>query len=119
MRAGGGDMLSKVVCALAVLLTAWPVPAVYAQDGCLADSVSDFSGIQGYRNWYYGYYDGPFDGSEFHLMTQYFPDWGTGFWGVDTASHRTGLAYGTRLNRRMGQTDSAGSQLSSGRSADG
>lgn len=44
----------------------------------LADSVCEFSGIQGKDNWYYGYYDGPgmvgVDVTNFHLMSQFVPN---------------------------------------------
>ncbi len=37
----------------------------------VADSVSAFSNVQGQNNWYYGYYDGPFNSSDFQPMTQF------------------------------------------------
>src|SRR4029078_13463248 len=35
----------------------------------LADSEIDFSGTQGLKNWYYGYYDGVFTSTGFNIMT--------------------------------------------------
>ena len=33
-----------------------------------ADSVTDFSGTQGQDNWFYGFFDGPFESSDFQQM---------------------------------------------------
>lgn len=70
--------------------------AVSAQCTIIADSVEDFSDVQGYEGWYYGYYDGPFEPSDFHLMTHYIADasYGTsapGAWVVDAASYWTAI----------------------------
>ncbi len=37
----------------------------------VANSILDFSDIQGQNNWYYGYYTYPFDTNSFHLMQDY------------------------------------------------
>jgi len=37
----------------------------------IANSQTEFSGVQGQNNWYYGYYDGPFTSSDFQQMTQF------------------------------------------------
>ena len=41
----------------------------------IANSVTEFSGVQGHKNWYYGYYDGPFTSSDFQQMTQFSGGW--------------------------------------------
>jgi hypothetical protein len=40
----------------------------------IADCVSEFSGVQGNNNWYYGYYQGTFNSPGFRLMEVYDPD---------------------------------------------
>jgi len=40
----------------------------------MADSVADFSAVQGSHNWYYGYYVAPYTSSTFQLLNQYGPD---------------------------------------------
>jgi hypothetical protein len=50
-------------------------------DIIIADSYSDFSGVQGQGNWYYGYYDGPFVPADFEQMTVFASD----AWFVDGA----------------------------------
>jgi len=57
----------------------------------VADSVADFSGTQGYRNWQYGYYDGPFNPSGFKLLPLF-----------DGARWWRGTSYWTYLNNRSG-----------------
>jgi len=46
-----------------------------AQAQSLADSVADFSGVQGHGGWYYGFYDGdvvtPYHPSDFELMASF------------------------------------------------
>jgi hypothetical protein len=37
----------------------------------VADSVKDYSGIQGENNWYYGYYQGGLNSNNFKLLTEY------------------------------------------------
>jgi hypothetical protein len=44
------------------------------QSMVVADSVSEFSCTQGQNSWSYGYFDGPFDSSDFQPMTQCGPD---------------------------------------------
>ena len=46
--------------------------------GCTADSVADFSPVQGAGNWWYGWYGGPFTPSDFQRMT-----FNGTFWEVD------------------------------------
>lgn len=53
----------------------------------LADSAAEFSGTQGQNNWSYGYYDGPFDSSDFQLMTQFTGD----LWYVQEGTYWTNL----------------------------
>ncbi|WP_242049318.1 LamG-like jellyroll fold domain-containing protein [Aulosira sp. FACHB-615] len=43
----------------------------------IANSQTEFSGLQGDKNWYYGYYDGPFTSSDFQQMTQFSGAWFT------------------------------------------
>ena len=46
-----------------------------AKPDIIADSVAEFSGVQGQNNWYYGFYDGdgtnPFSSNDFELLAQY------------------------------------------------
>eukprot|EP00210_Caulerpa_lentillifera_P009618 g9175.t1 len=51
-----------------------------------ADSRADFSTIQGENNWYYGYYNGPFDSSDFVEMTEIAVNsLGEQFWRIDSS----------------------------------
>jgi hypothetical protein len=56
----------------------------------VADSVSDFSGVQGANNWYYGFYDGdgptPFQMGDFEEL----PTFGGGLLGFDYWHHTEG-----------------------------
>ncbi|MFO0859868.1 MAG: hypothetical protein U0570_04865 [Phycisphaerales bacterium] len=52
---------SVIACAIVIS------PLARAQT--VADSVADFSGTQGYRNWQYGYYESPLTPSGFRQMT--------------------------------------------------
>lgn len=45
--------------------------AIYSKPRLIADSVADFGSVQGYRNWYYGYFSEPDLPGEFKLMTEY------------------------------------------------
>jgi hypothetical protein len=56
----------------------------------IANSELDFSGVQGLNNWYYGYYDGPFNSSDFQQMTQFNTD-GSGGWQVQAGTYWTGI----------------------------
>jgi hypothetical protein len=58
-------MKAHLLLLVSVLLLS--VPAVHA--AILADSVAEFSGVQGQDNWQYGYYAGPFTPAEFVQMT--------------------------------------------------
>lgn len=54
--------------------------AATAQAGVIADSVADFSGVQGHRGWTYGYYDvlqghGPGSPGTFQPMTAFNQTW--------------------------------------------
>lgn len=51
----------------AAWLSAWLIVAPMLSAGILADSTADFSGIQGSRNWYYGY----FPNGDPHSFTQF------------------------------------------------
>jgi hypothetical protein len=56
---------STVVVTVGLLMSAFG-----AQAGTvLADSVADFSGVQGQSSWYYGYYTSPFDWSTFSQLS--------------------------------------------------
>jgi hypothetical protein len=44
---------------------------VKAEALIVADSVKDYSGIQGQNNWYYGYYQGGLNSNNFNLMTEF------------------------------------------------
>jgi len=77
-------------------------------DGCelftrVADSVGEFSSVQGRENWYYGYYVTPFTSDTFTLMGQYLlssPDFfGAAAWQIQQGSggFYTGLAAETAL----------------------
>lgn len=65
----------------------------------LADSVSEFSGVQGHDNWYYGYYVSPFAGSTFEQMGEFNGTTWTirrgqdGYWTTlwDTGGHPNGV----------------------------
>lgn len=51
--------MKSAISVLAVSLIAFVKPANAVMDETIiADSVADFSGIQGLNDWYYGYYDG-------------------------------------------------------------
>ena len=62
------------------------IPSVAVAE-VIADSQADFSGTQGLNNWYYGYYDGPFDSSDFTLM----PYFTSGAWIVNNETFWTRL----------------------------
>ncbi|MTK64881.1 MAG: hypothetical protein F8N15_10295, partial [Methanobacterium sp.] len=51
-----------------------------ANASVIADSVADFSGTQGYKNWYYGYFKGPFTSSAFTEMTHFYPQYDWPMW---------------------------------------
>jgi hypothetical protein len=68
-----------------------PPRAVPAESGApppagaspLADSVAQFSGVQGLHDWYYGYYEPPFTSDTFKLATTVLPAGGS-YAGVET-----------------------------------
>ena len=72
---------------LLLALWLWQTRAALADvvSEVVADSVADFSDVQGLNNWYYGYYDGdppaPFTPSDFELLPQFFD----GEWEIDNA----------------------------------
>lgn len=47
----------------------------------VADSVADYSGVQGQGNWFYGYFDGPFTSSDFTPLPIFLP--GPNYWLLD------------------------------------
>ena len=49
-------MLTALLSRSAVLLSAWFIVTPVVSAAILADSTADFSGTQGFRNWYYGYF---------------------------------------------------------------
>jgi hypothetical protein len=55
-------LISSVICIFFAIVGA-------ANAAILADSVADFSGVQGQESWYYGYYPGPFTPADFVQMT--------------------------------------------------
>lgn len=84
---------------LSFIVAAVGVCGVGAQT-LLADSVQDFSGVQGHRNWYYGFYDKTGDTvtpgysvSDFQQMTQF---QGSTWWVNNLDNTSTG--YFTRLD---------------------
>ncbi len=62
-----------LVCVIAAVL----IGAGQAGAGTVADSVSEFSGVQGQDNWYYGYYDGGLVASSFSQLPYYDPVFST------------------------------------------
>ncbi|QLE55097.1 Calx-beta domain-containing protein [Nostoc sp. TCL26-01] len=54
----------------------------------IANSQTEFSAIQGQNNWYYGYYNGPFNSSDFQLMTQFID---SSTWFVQEGTYWTNL----------------------------
>lgn len=58
-------------CLVATIVCLWPSPVGLFAQITIADSVSDFSGVQGHNNWYYGYYAAPFGPADFQEMQQY------------------------------------------------
>lgn len=74
------------------LIAATPILVLGSQASAqlLADSVADFSGTQGYKNWQYGYYSGSLTPASFKQMTAFY----------EFAWHRAeggGNAYWTQL----------------------
>lgn len=90
--------MKKCACALAFVF------ASLAAAQPIADSVVEFSGTQGYRNWQYGYYDGPFNPTGFKLLPLF-----------DGARWWRGTSYWTYLSNRSGHTN--GVVTSGGRQA--
>ena len=82
-------LLACIMASLLFLLIYWgnPSPAV-AQTKTIADSVSDFSGSQGEKNWYYGYYSGSLTSADFKKMQEF--DGQT--WWVKQGSYSTRLS---------------------------
>jgi len=68
----------------------WQFNNSYSPITEIANSELDFSGVQGLNNWYYGYYDGPFDSSDFQQMTQFNTD-GSGAWNIEAGAYWTGI----------------------------
>ena len=68
--------------------------------GIIADSVAEFSSVQGQDNWMYGYYDGPFTPADFTPMTVF-----SGAWWVDIETTVTPENYWTNVgaSRTHGQ----------------
>jgi hypothetical protein len=64
-----------------------------AEAAVVANSVTEFSCVQGQDNWRYGYYDGPFTSSDFQEMTQCIPDpqYGGHAWWVNPANYWTSV----------------------------
>jgi hypothetical protein len=59
----------------------------FARADIIADSVADFSDVQGQNNWFYGYYAGPFSPVDFQQMTVFQSD----TWYVDPGRFYTQL----------------------------
>lgn len=85
---------SLIACAIVIS------PLARAQT--VADSVADFSGTQGYRNWQYGYYDAPLKPSGFKPLPLF-----------DGATWSRGNSYWTSLNNVGGHPN--GTTTSTGR----
>lgn len=84
------EVTFAIVLIFATLVTGIAVGTVNA--AIIADSVSEFSGVQGQNNWYYGYYDGPFTSSDFQLMTQFIPNFNPpNRWWVQEGTYWTSL----------------------------
>jgi hypothetical protein len=64
-----------------------------ADAAVIADSVTEFSCVQGQDNWRYGYYDGPFSSADFQEMTQCIPHPSPGAtsWWVDPMNYWTSI----------------------------
>jgi hypothetical protein len=58
-------------------------PPAAARAQVVADSVAEFSGVQGQNNWFYGYYPGPFTPANFTQMTIFGPPSAPNNWVVD------------------------------------
>jgi hypothetical protein len=82
-----------------------------AQAANIADSVADFSGVQGQHNWYYGYYQGTFAPSAFQLMPTYSLTSPRDTWVVDYDLPLP--QYWTRLDKNGGHSN--GTTTSEGR----
>ncbi|NCS32928.1 MAG: tandem-95 repeat protein [Microcystis aeruginosa G11-01] len=61
------------------------------RNNLIADSVAEFSGVQGQNNWYYGYYDGPFTSSDFRQMTQFVANNSSFLWSVQQGTFWTSV----------------------------
>ena len=64
--------VARAAVVAAMVISAW---ASAASAGVIADSVQEFSGVQGQDNWFYGYYDGdggtPFSNSDFEEFSNF------------------------------------------------
>ena len=76
----GGAILGNQTTAILTILESI-TPALE-----IANSELDFSGVQGQNNWYYGYYDGPFNSSDFQQMPQF-----NGSWWIENGIYWTSL----------------------------
>ena len=80
----------------------WAIP--------IANSVSDFSGTQGFLNWYYGYYTSPFTPATFTEYNHYdpTPDFTatSGEWVQDSATFYSNSAYWATLFDQGGHPES-------------
>jgi hypothetical protein len=64
-----------------------------------ANSQTEFSGVQGQNNWYYGYYDGPFTSANYQPMTQFVDN----VWKVNNGTYWTLISdYGGHPNGVIG-----------------
>jgi hypothetical protein len=61
------------------------------QAAIVADSVSDFSGVQGQDNWFYGYYSGSLDPTSFSQMNVFDSPSRPNTWLVDENEFYTGI----------------------------
>ncbi|MFM6224184.1 MAG: Calx-beta domain-containing protein [Dolichospermum sp.] len=61
---GGATLGTQTTAVLTILESITPTVEI-------ANSQTEFSGTQGQNNWYYGYYDGPFNSSDFQQMNQF------------------------------------------------
>ncbi|MGV2388023.1 MAG UNVERIFIED_CONTAM: hypothetical protein LVR29_05990 [Microcystis novacekii LVE1205-3] len=61
---GGATLGTQTTAVLTIVESITPTVEI-------ANSQTEFSGLQGQNKWYYGYYDGPFNSSDFQQMTQF------------------------------------------------
>jgi len=86
-----------------VELDGFETPLQETPGAIVADSIADYSVVQGQDGWFYGYYDGPFEPADFTPMTE-----SNGGWAVETGAFWTSL--GRESGHPNGQSTSGGRQ---------